>query len=205
MKTIVQRSLGSQRNIYRDKYKNRCTDDIEQRGLSYLRRAAIRVSSQLDRGFSARKRIWMSPLRSGIFNISLARDRSAVSRDEKDRAVQLRRILNVVVVYVIVPLLPSSESFFILLFHFFLFLFRRSVHGDAGTNDDNWNKHKLLEGSGSFRMVIPIRPERSPPTPRPLSLPHLSRSSSVSRYAANSNRGQGFRFSCRSRQWDPRF
>jgi len=57
MKKIVQRSLGSQRNIYRDKYKNRCTDDIEQRGLSYLRRAAIRVSSQLDRGFSARKRI----------------------------------------------------------------------------------------------------------------------------------------------------
>lgn len=75
------------------------------------------------------------------------------------------------------PLLPSSWSFFILLFYLFYYFGR----GDAGRNDGNWNKHKLLEGSGSFRMVIPIRPERNPPTPRPLSLPHLSRSSFISR------------------------
>lgn len=67
--------------------------------------------------------------------------------------------------------LPFTWSFFILLFYSFLFLFRRSAREDAGRNDDNWNKHKLLEGSGSFRMVIPIRPERSPPTPPPFISP----------------------------------
>jgi len=82
------------------------------------------------------------------------------------------------------PFLSSLWPFFILLFYFFLFLFQRSAYGDAGRNDDNWNKHKLLEGSSSFCMVILTRPERSPPTPRPLSLPHLFRSSSISRYAA---------------------